>query len=167
MVVPTAPWEQYLQWFVPPSASERCTPARPVCAGGYDLAPQDGGINGPQGLLCCCWKEFVGRLLKNEEVVPILHRDDTVEARRGRGDPAPACAKRSYFAEATKDEWRGACAVLWGRPADSLSAGNAGDTSKLRSRQRHHLGRWRGTPILHRGSVSNAGYNRSEALRWR
>ena len=73
------------------------------------------------------------------------------------GDPAPACAKR----------WRGACAVWWGRPADSVSAGIAGDTSKLRSRQRHHWGRWRGTPILHRGSVSNAGYNRSEALRWR
>jgi len=64
---------------------------------------------------------------------------DTVEARRSRVDPAPACAKRSYFAEATKDEWRGACAVLWARPADSLSAGIAGDTSKLRSRQRHHL----------------------------
>ena len=32
---------------VTPSASYRCTPARPVFAGGYDLAPQDGGINGP------------------------------------------------------------------------------------------------------------------------
>jgi len=76
---------------------------------------------------------------------------------RFAADPAPACAKR----------WRGACAVLWARPADSVSAGNAGDQSKLRSRQRHHWGRWRGTPILHRGSVSNAGYNKSEALRWR
>jgi len=43
---------------------------------------------------------------------------------RFAADPAPACAKR----------WRGACAVLWARPADSVSAGNAGDQSKLRSR---------------------------------
>ena len=63
-----------------------------------------------------------------------------------RGDSAPACAKR----------WRGACAVLWGRPADSVSAGIAGDTSKLRSRQRLHWGRWRGT-WLQASCVSNAG----------
>ena len=52
-----------------------------------------------------------------------------MEPRRSRGDPAPACAKRSYFAEATKDEWRGACAVLGARPADSVSAGIAGALS--------------------------------------
>jgi len=57
-----------------------------------------------------------------------------------RADPAPACAKR----------WRGACAVLWARPADSLSAGIA-EVARATP-----LGRWRGT-WLQASCVSNAG----------
>ena len=102
--------------------------------------PADGGTDGPSGRDCCCErKEAVGmrrrrtnaakamlvkrlwrtRLVKDSKKssdarhrgIPILHRDD----------PAPACAKR----------WRGACAVLKARPADSACravrrAGSAG-----------------------------------------
>ena len=85
---------------------------------------------------------------------------DTVESRSCIGmtrHPPSLCElRRDKPACPPQADWCGACAVLWARPADSVSAGIAGDTCKLRSRQRLHWGRWRGT-WLQASCVSNAG----------
>ena len=38
--------------------------------------------DGPEGRIYCCWKAPVGSLSKSEEVVAILHRDDSARVRR-------------------------------------------------------------------------------------